>query len=116
MTEEATGRMSKTYLGDSVYAEWDEFNRLVLTIENGYGPSNTIVLEPEVLDALVRVADARWERPDFGIEESRDDDDPCPVCGGAGFRIVCPDDVCRGAEECRHGADGYKPCPKGCDM
>lgn len=41
----------KTYLGDSVYAEFDGF-AITLTTENGYGPSNTIVLEPEVLQAL----------------------------------------------------------------
>ena len=42
----------KQYLGDSVYAELDADGRIVLTTENGYGPSNTIVLEPEVLAAL----------------------------------------------------------------
>jgi hypothetical protein len=41
----------KTYLGDSVYAEHDGY-MLTLTTENGYGPSNTIHLEPEILDAL----------------------------------------------------------------
>ena len=41
----------KQYLGDSVYAETSE-NGIVLTTDNGMGPSNTIVLEPEVLYAL----------------------------------------------------------------
>jgi hypothetical protein len=41
----------KDYLGDSVYADTDGW-AIVLTTENGYGPSNTIVLEPEVLTAL----------------------------------------------------------------
>lgn len=41
----------KAYLGDSVYAEFDGFS-IILTTENGMGPSNTIVLEPEVLRAL----------------------------------------------------------------
>ncbi len=41
----------KEYLGDSVYAEWDGLG-VVLTTENGYGPSNRIVLEAEVLNAL----------------------------------------------------------------
>lgn len=40
------------YLGDSVYARYD--GRIVLTTENGNGPTNTIVLEPEVFEALVR--------------------------------------------------------------
>lgn len=43
--------MMKTYLGDGVYAEHDGY-MLTLTTENGYGPSNTIHLEPEILDAL----------------------------------------------------------------
>ena len=43
----------KEYLGDSVYIEYDGFN-LTLTTENGYGASNTIVMEPEVFAALLR--------------------------------------------------------------
>lgn len=43
----------KMYLGDSVYAEFDGYN-IILTTRNGLptDPSNTIVLEPEVLHAL----------------------------------------------------------------
>ena len=41
----------KRYLGDSVYAEWDS-QFLILTTENGYGPNNTILLEPEVIVSL----------------------------------------------------------------
>ena len=43
----------KTYLGDSVYAEFDGFG-IVLTTNNGYpdDPRNRIVLEPEILSAL----------------------------------------------------------------
>jgi len=43
--------MNKTYLGDSVYADFDGY-RVVLTTENGPIPGNTIALEPEVLAAL----------------------------------------------------------------
>jgi hypothetical protein len=43
--------MDKVYLGDSVYADCDGYG-IVLTTENGYGPSNTIILEPEVFEAL----------------------------------------------------------------
>lgn len=43
----------KQYLGDSVYADFDGC-MVILTTENGYGPSNTIALEPEVLAALNR--------------------------------------------------------------
>lgn len=45
---------TKTYLGDSVYADLDNERRIVLTTENGLpnDPSNRIVLEPEVFEAL----------------------------------------------------------------
>ena len=43
--------MPKTYLGDSVYADFNGFH-VVLTVENGYGPTETIALEDEVLFAL----------------------------------------------------------------
>lgn len=42
----------KEYLGDSVYADINSCGQLVLTTENGAGPSNTIYLEPEVYLAL----------------------------------------------------------------
>lgn len=46
----------KAYLGDSVYAECDEYRRLVLTTDNGFpdDPHNCIILEPEVIAALLR--------------------------------------------------------------
>lgn len=44
--------MKKEYLGDSVYCELDK-GMIKLTTENGYGPSNTIFLESEVMDALL---------------------------------------------------------------
>ena len=43
----------KTYLGDSVYAEWDVYD-VVLTTDNRNGASNTIVLESRVLAAFLR--------------------------------------------------------------
>lgn len=43
--------MKKAYLGDSVYAR-NENGMLALTTENGYGPSNEIFLEPEVIEAM----------------------------------------------------------------
>ena len=48
--------MDKEYLGDSVYVDRDDYGGIVLTTENGspLDPSNIIVLEPEVYDALVR--------------------------------------------------------------
>jgi hypothetical protein len=44
--------MHKEYLGDAVYAAQDDYG-LVLTTENGISATNTIVLEPEVLEALL---------------------------------------------------------------
>jgi hypothetical protein len=41
----------KIYLGDSVYGTF-EGERITLTTENGYGASNVIVFEPEVLAAF----------------------------------------------------------------
>lgn len=42
----------QTYLGDAVYAQIDQFGRLVLTTNNGIEDTNTIVLEGDVLKAL----------------------------------------------------------------
>ena len=46
--------MGKSYLGDSVYARFEGLD-LILTTENGIleDPSNTIVLEYDVLQALL---------------------------------------------------------------
>ncbi|MHB9044379.1 MAG: hypothetical protein ACYC35_00415 [Pirellulales bacterium] len=41
------------YLGDSVYADFDGFH-IVLSTNNGEGPSNTIYMEPAVMDELWR--------------------------------------------------------------
>ena len=44
--------IEKTYLGDSVYADY-KFGQVILTTENGEGyPSNEIALESEVVAAL----------------------------------------------------------------
>lgn len=43
----------KDYLGDGVYAEVDGIGRIVLTTEDGISATNTIVLEPEVMTALL---------------------------------------------------------------
>ena len=42
----------KEYLGDSVYVEC-EHGMLKLTTNNGFGPSNTIYMEPTALNALM---------------------------------------------------------------
>lgn len=38
----------------------------------------------------------------------------CNTCGGGGWIVICPDDLCRGAGECMHG-DGEAACPD-CDV
>jgi hypothetical protein len=63
----------KTYIGDSVYVDFDGFG-LVLTTENGIPPpSNTIVLEPDVYNALTLYVTAltrgQAERDDDGVSE-----------------------------------------------
>lgn len=45
--------VTKVYLGDAVYACVDEFSAVILTTENGYRATNTIVLEPEVMAELL---------------------------------------------------------------
>lgn len=42
----------KSYLGDSVYIESDGFG-FTLTTENGFGPSNTIYMEDQVVSAFM---------------------------------------------------------------
>jgi hypothetical protein len=44
--------MTKTYLGDGVYAELDEFGCVILTTEDGISVTNRIVLDLQVLGAL----------------------------------------------------------------
>ena len=47
----------KEYLGDSVYAKYDrELDCIDLTTEDGINTTNTIVLEPDVWQALKEFA------------------------------------------------------------
>lgn len=46
---------SKIYLGDSVYCSFNG-SMFTLTTENGMGASNTIHLDPEVLNNLLNYA------------------------------------------------------------
>ena len=59
--------MSKIYLGDSVYLDFDGY-MFVLTTENGMGASNTIYMEPSVFNALTICA---AKVKDAWIEEHR---------------------------------------------
>ncbi len=47
--------MSKTYIGDGVYAEIDPFGTLTLTTEDGIRVTNTIHLVPEVMEVLYQI-------------------------------------------------------------
>lgn len=49
-----TDESRKEYLGDGVYVAPDAYGGVVLTTENGLCATNTIVLEAEVLGALLR--------------------------------------------------------------
>lgn len=57
--------MKKTYLADGVYADNDGF-QIVLTADSG-GQTNTIYMEPNVFEALLRYAE-RF----YGIEIKTD--------------------------------------------
>ena len=47
----------KVYLGDSVYAEFDNViaGDVTLMTDNGYGATNTIYLEPQVIGAMMKM-------------------------------------------------------------
>lgn len=46
--------MSKRYLGDGVYADYDEEGyHLILTTENGIQVENVIYLDPSVIHSLL---------------------------------------------------------------
>jgi len=48
-------RKEKEYLGDSVYIEQGSFQgEVILTTDNGLGPSNTIVMDPNVVEAFLK--------------------------------------------------------------
>lgn len=57
----------KDYLGDSVYAATTEFGELQLTTDNGFGASNTIILDHAVVRALL----GYLQRTGWAIEEGR---------------------------------------------
>jgi hypothetical protein len=73
--------VTKVYLGDGVYCDFDGL-ALVLTTENGVSVTNTIVLEPEVYTALARYVERLTED---APHPSTCLCDAC-VCGGCGER------------------------------
>lgn len=58
--------MSKVYLGDAVYCEFDGF-QLKLTTERMEGGTNTIYIEPEVWKALKEFAERFYGKDDGRI-------------------------------------------------
>lgn len=62
-------KMKKVYLGDSVYAEYDGYG-IILTTENGYGASNRIFFEPEVLEMLEAYLNRLKSKPDTSINDN----------------------------------------------
>ena len=65
--------ITKEYLGDSVYADTNGYG-IILTTENGFVPSNTIYLEPGVLDALRRYEKRMKESEQIRVSRSRETD------------------------------------------
>lgn len=56
--------LAKMYCGDGVYAATTQFGELQLTTEDGISVTNTIVLEPDVWEALLEFA----SRSGFGAK------------------------------------------------
>ena len=62
---------NKTYLGDSVYAEFDEYGALTLFTDNGFGPFNKIYIEDETWDNLQKfVQDYRLKM--YGVKDGEE--------------------------------------------
>ena len=53
--------MEKVYLGDGVYAEYQDGLGIVLTTENGISTTNRIVLELPVYAALLQFGARLWK-------------------------------------------------------
>lgn len=61
--------MEKRYLGDSVYADCDG-EHIILTTDNGCGPSNTIYIDETVWAALKRYVANIQNEATLWVEES----------------------------------------------
>lgn len=97
----------KTYLGDAVYADFDQFGDLILTTEDGIRATNRIVLEPTVLAELKRFLGGML------MTSEPDDDAACGYCTDCGAVV----------EPKRDGAGNLSPricddcaCACDCDM
>ena len=56
--------MNKEYLGDGVYAQKSQFGEVVLTTENGITATNTIILEPAVLQSFIN-----WLKQTYNLKK-----------------------------------------------
>ncbi len=52
----------KVYLGDGVYAQWYKWGEIILTTEDGVSTTNSIVLEPSVVNALLEFIERSEEK------------------------------------------------------
>lgn len=59
----------KVYLGDGVYSVFDGYH-VVLTTENGISVSNTIFMEPRVMESLINY----WKRLNANIQPMPSDE------------------------------------------
>ena len=53
----------KAYLGDAVYADIDNFGRLVLTTEDGIQASNEIIFELNIIESLMNYLHINFDIP-----------------------------------------------------
>jgi len=54
LNDRETAMPERAYLGDSVYAEIDPYGQIELTVDNGMGPTERIVLDDATYEALTR--------------------------------------------------------------
>ena len=64
------GYENRRYLGDSVYAHYDGYH-VVLSTDNGYGPTNSISLDDSVLASLKEYVQDIYRR----ISEARNSEE-----------------------------------------
>jgi hypothetical protein len=75
--------MKKVYLGDSVYGEIVG-NSIKLTTENGFGASNEIWLDTDVLTAMFHYMRRGWN-VEISIAPAKPATEECPVYESEGL-------------------------------
>jgi hypothetical protein len=84
----------KVYLGDSVYAEI-KHDMLILTTDNGYGDTNTICLERDVYENLVKFMgdlDESAAKQNSPIRHCTSDRPRCPTCSSDSVKCTTSPD------------------------